>query len=160
MVLIGQFNQIFNFTFSAAFAVSDVTRDFNLAVKILNAVREENQKSVRPDPVAIRSDEMVVQFDKRLPDSLFRYADDLPHQDHEWKKDFCNQASELMRQENILPSHDGEDKQKAAGDHKKDEEGKGEAENQGEGGVNISQPHHGNIPKKEGEKEENDTGKD
>jgi len=103
---------------------------------------------------------MVVQFDKRLPDSFFRYADDLPHQDHEWKKDFCNQASELMRQEDILPSHDGEDKQETAGDHEEDEEGQDEAENQGKGGVNISQPHHGDIPEKEGEKEEKDTGKD
>jgi len=64
-----------------------------------------------------------------------------------------------MRQEDILPSHDGENKQKAAGDDQKDEEGQDEAENQGEGGVNISQPHHGNIPKKEGENEKNDAGK-
>ena len=93
MVLIREFNQIFDFTFSAASAVSNIARDLNLAVKILNAVREEDQQFFRPDPVAIRSDEMVVQFDKRLPDSFFRYADELPHQDHEGKKNFCNQAS-------------------------------------------------------------------
>ena len=93
MVLIRKFNQILNFTLSAALAVSNITRDLNLAVKILNAVGEEDQKFIGPDPMAIRSDEMVVQFDKRLPDSFFRYADDLPHQDHERKKDFRNQAS-------------------------------------------------------------------
>ena len=93
MVLIRKFNQIFNFTLSAALAVSNITRDLNLAVKILNAVGEEDQKSIGPDPMAIRSDEMVVQFDKRLPDSFCRYADDLAHQDHEGKKDFSNQAS-------------------------------------------------------------------
>lgn len=64
-----------------------------------------------------------------------------------------------MRQEDILPPHDGENKQKAAGNHQKDEKGQDEAENQREGGVNISQPHHGNIPKKEGEDEKNDAGK-
>ena len=160
MVLIGEFDQIFNFTFSAALAVSNIPCNLNLAVKILNAVREEDQESIRPDSVAVRSDEMVVQFDKRLPDSFFRYADDLPHQDHEWEKDFCNQASKLLRQEDILPSHDGEDKQEAARDHEEGEKGQDEAENRGEGGVNIFQPHHGNIPEKEGEKEEKDTGKD
>ena len=93
MVLIGEFDQIFNFTFSAAPAVSNITRDLNLAVKILNAVGEEDQEFIGPDPMAIRSDEMVVQFDKGLPNSFFRYADDPPHQDHERKKDFGNQAS-------------------------------------------------------------------
>ena len=93
MVLIGEFDQIFNFTFSAAPAISNITRDLNLAFKILNAVGEEDQELIGPDPMAIRPDEMVVQFDKGLSDSFFRYADDPPHQDHEGKKDFGNQAS-------------------------------------------------------------------
>jgi hypothetical protein len=49
---------------------------------------KKNQEFIGPDPMAIRSDEMVVQFDKGLPDSFFRYADDPPHQDHEWEKNF------------------------------------------------------------------------
>jgi hypothetical protein len=151
MVLIREFDQIFNFTFSAALAVSNITRDLNLAVKILNAMREEDQKFIGPDPMAIRSDEMVIQFDKGLPDSFLRYADNPPHQDHERKKDFGHQASQLMRQKDILPSHNGEDKQETAGDHEEDEKGKGEAEDQGEGRVNVSQPHHGNIPEEEDE---------
>jgi hypothetical protein len=81
---------------------------------------------------------MVVQLDKRLPDSLFRYTDDFPHQDHQGKKDLRNEAPQLMRQKDILSSHDGEDKQEAAGDHQKDQKGQGEAEDQREGGVNIS----------------------
>ena len=94
-----------------------------------------------------------------MTDSLFRDADDFPHQDHQREKDLCNQASQLLRQEDIPPPHDGENKQEAAGDHQKDEKGQDEAENQGEGGVNISQPHHGNIPKKKDEDEKNDAGK-
>ena len=138
MVLIGEFNQIFNLAFPAAFAVSNIARNLNLTVKILDAVREEDQKFIRRDPMAIRSDKMVVQFDKRLPDSFFRYSNELSHQDHKWEKDFCNKASEFMRQEDIPPSHDGENKQKASGDHQKHEDGQGETENQREGGVNIS----------------------
>ena len=65
-----------------------------------------------------------------------------------------------MRQEDILPPYDGEDKQKTAGEHQEDQKGESEAEDQRKGGVNISQPDHGNIPEEENENEENDTGKD
>lgn len=123
-------------------------------------MREEDQKFIGPDPMAIRSDEMVVQFDKRLPNSFFRYTDDLAHQDHEREKDFRNQAPELMRQEDILPPHDSEDKQETAENHQEDKKGQDEAEDQGEGGVNVSQPHHGNIPEEKDESEKNKTGKD
>jgi hypothetical protein len=110
--------------------------------------------------MAIGSDEMVVQFDERLPDFFFRYADDLPHQDHERKKDFRNQASQLMGQENIPSPHDGKDKQETTGDHEEDQEPQGEAEDQGKGGVNVSQPHDGDIPEEKDENEENRTRKD
>jgi len=65
-----------------------------------------------------------------------------------------------MRQEDILPSHDREDQQETAGDHEEDHKGKGEAEDQGKGRMNVSQPHDGNIPEEEDEKEEKDTGED
>jgi hypothetical protein len=110
--------------------------------------------------MAIRSDEVVVQLDERLPDPFFRYPDDPSHQDHEREKDFGNQASEFMRQKDILPSDDREDQQETAGDHEKDEKGKDEAEEQGQGRMNVSQPHHGNIPEKEDETEENNTRQD
>jgi hypothetical protein len=93
MVLIGEFDQILDFTFSAAPAVSNITRDLDLTIKILNTVGEKDQEFIGPDPMAIRSDEMVVQFDKGLPDALFRYARDPPHQDHERKKDFGDQTA-------------------------------------------------------------------
>jgi len=64
MVLIGEFNEVLDFAFSASPAVSNITRDLNLTVKILNAVGEEDQKSIGPDSVTVRSDEMIVQFDK------------------------------------------------------------------------------------------------
>jgi hypothetical protein len=65
-----------------------------------------------------------------------------------------------MRQENILPSDDREDQQETAGDHEKDQKGEDEAKEQGKGRVDVSQPHHGNIPEKEDETEENHTGQD
>ena len=110
--------------------------------------------------MAIRSDEMVVQFDERLPDFFFWYTDDPPHQDHEREKDFRNQASQFMGQEDILSSHDGDDKQETAGDHEENQYTQGEAEDQGEGRMNVSQPHDGDIPEEKDENEENNTGKD
>lgn len=65
-----------------------------------------------------------------------------------------------MGQEDVLPPQDREDQQETAGDHEKDEEDKGKAENQRKGRVDVSQPHHGDIPKEKDEKEEEDTGKD
>lgn len=110
--------------------------------------------------MSIRPDKMVVQFDEGLPNPLFRYTDYLSHQDHEWKKDFRDNASQPMRQEDILPPQDGEDEQKTAEDHEEDQKGEGETEDKWKGGMNGFQPNHGNIPKEEDEKEENDTGKD
>jgi hypothetical protein len=65
-----------------------------------------------------------------------------------------------MRQEDILPPQYGEDKQKTAEDHEENQKGKGETEDKREVGMNVFQPHHGNIPEEENEKEENETGKD
>ena len=103
---------------------------------------------------------MVVQFDEGLPDFFFGDADELPHQEHERKKDFCNQAPELLRQEDILSPHDGKDKEETAGDHEEDQNTQGKAENQGKRRMNIFQTHDGNIPEQKDESEENDTGKD
>jgi len=64
-----------------------------------------------------------------------------------------------MRQKDIFSSHDGEDKQEAAGDHQKDQKGQGKAEDQRERGMNISQPNNGNVPEEKNDKEKNDAGK-
>ena len=90
MILIREFNQIFDLAFSAAFAVSDIPCDLNLAIKILNAVRKKDQKFFGPDLVPVGSNEVVVQFHKRLLHFLFRYPDKFSHQNHERKKDFCD----------------------------------------------------------------------
>jgi len=93
MILVREFNQIFNLTFPAPFAVSDIPCDLDLAIEILNAVRKKDQKFVGPDPVSVGSNEVVVQFDERLLHFLFRYPDELSHQDHERKKDFRHNTS-------------------------------------------------------------------
>jgi len=159
MILIRDFNQIFNFTFSAALAISDIPCDLNLAVKILNALGKEDQKFIGPDPVSIGPDKVVIQLDERLLDFVFPYPDDLSHQDHQGKKDFGNKTSQLMREEDVFPPEDGEDKEQTAEDHEEDQKGENEPEDRGEEGVNVFQPNHGNIPEKKNETEENDTGK-
>ena len=93
MILVREFDQIFDLTFSAAFAVSDIPCDLNLAIKILNAVRKKDQKFFGPDSVPVGPNEVIVQFDERLLNLFFRYPDELSHQDHEWKKDFCYNTS-------------------------------------------------------------------
>jgi hypothetical protein len=45
-------------------------------------VRKEDQKFIGPNSVSIRPDEMVVQFDERLPNPLFGYTNYFSHQDH------------------------------------------------------------------------------
>ena len=160
MILIGEFNQIFNLTFSAALAVSDIPCDLDLAVKILNAVGKEDQKFVGPDPVPVGSDKMVVQLDKGLLNFVFRYPDDFSHQDHQGEKDFGNKTSQPMREEDVFPPEYGEDKEQTAEDHEEDQEGEGQTEDGREGGMNVFQPHHGNIPEKKDKTEENDTGED
>ena len=160
MILIGEFNQIFNLTFSAALAVSDIPCDLDLAVKILNAVGKEDQKFVRPDPVPVGSDKMVVQLDERLLNFVFRYPDDFSHQDHQGEKDFGNKTSQPMREEDVFPPEYCEDKEQTAEDHEEDQEGEGQTEDGREGGMNVFQPHHWNIPEKKDKTEENDTGED
>lgn len=65
-----------------------------------------------------------------------------------------------MREEDISPPHDGEDKEQTSEDHEKDQNGKGQTEDKREGGMDVLQSNHGNIPEEKDEKEENQTGKD
>ena len=159
MVLVGEFNQIFNFTFSAALTVSDIPGDLDLAVEILNAVGKEDQEFFRPDPMPVGSDKMVVQFDERLLDFVFWYPDDLSHQDHQGEKDFGDHTSQLVREENIFSPEDGKNKEQTAENHEENQKGKGQTEDRRKGGMNVSQPHDGNIPEKKDKTEENNTGK-
>jgi len=71
MMSVRKLNQVFNFTFSTAFGVSNITSNLDLAVKILNTVRKKDQEFIRPGAVSVRPNEMVVQFDERLADFLF-----------------------------------------------------------------------------------------
>ena len=159
MILVGELNQIFNFTFSTALAVSNIPCDLDLAVEILNAVRKKDQDFLGPDPVPVGSDKMVVQLDERLLNLVLRYPDDLSHQDHQGKKDFGNKTSQFVREEDVFPPEDGDDKEQTAEDHEENQKGEGQTEDRREGGMNVFQPNDGNIPEKKDKAEENNTGK-
>jgi hypothetical protein len=58
-----------------------------------------------------------------------------------------------MRQEDILPSQYGEDKEKTTEDHEENQKGEGDTEDDWEGEMNVFQPNDGNIPEEENEKE-------
>ena len=53
LILVSEFNQVFNFTFPASFTVLHISCDLDLAFKILDAVRQENQKPIGASSVRI-----------------------------------------------------------------------------------------------------------
>ncbi len=65
-----------------------------------------------------------------------------------------------MREKDVLAPEYGEDKEETAKGHEEDQKGEGEAEERRQGGMNVFQPNHGNIPEEKDENEENHTGKD
>jgi hypothetical protein len=70
---------------------------------------------------------VVVQFDEGLLNFLLRHPYDFSHQDHEGKKDLCHDPPQSLGEENIFAPEDGENKEKPAGEHEKNEDGKDEA---------------------------------
>jgi hypothetical protein len=64
-----------------------------------------------------------------------------------------------MREEDVFPPEDGDDKEQTAEDHEENQKGERQTEDRREGGMNVFQPNDGNIPEKKDKTEENDTGK-
>jgi len=159
VILIGELDQVFDFAFSAAFAVSDIPCDLDLAVEVLNAVGKEDQEFIGTDPVPVGSDQMVVQLDERLLNFVFRYPDDLSHQDHQGEKDLGNKTSQPVRKEDVFSPEDGEDKEQTAENHEEDQQGEGQTEDRRERGMDVFQPDDRNIPEKKDETKKNDAGK-
>jgi hypothetical protein len=65
-----------------------------------------------------------------------------------------------MGKEDVLPPKNGEDKEQSPGEHEKDQNGEGQSEEERKKGMNVPQPHHGDIPEHEDQKEEDQTGDD
>jgi hypothetical protein len=100
---------------------------------------------------------MVIQLDEGLLNPPLGYPHQFSHEDHERKKDLGDNPSKLMGEKDILPSQDGEDEEKAPRNHKKDQDGKCQTEDKGQGGMNIFQSHQRDIPKYEYEEEKDQT---
>jgi hypothetical protein len=58
-----------------------------------------------------------------------------------------------MGKKNVLPSKDGENEEKSSGEHEKDQNGEGQSEEERKIGMDVSQPHHGDIPEHKDQKE-------
>jgi hypothetical protein len=109
--------------------------------------------------VVVGSNKMVIQLDERLLNALFRYTHQPSHQDHERKKYLCNDSSQLMGQQDVLPPQDREDKKETSGKHEKDENSKNQTEDERKRGMNVLHPYHRNIPEQKDNKKENQTRK-
>jgi hypothetical protein len=101
---------------------------------------------------------MIIQLDKGLFDLLPGHPEQPSHQDHEREKNLCDQPSQFMRKKDVLSPENGEDEEEPSGEHKKDQNGEGESEEEGKRGMDVSQPHHGDIPEHKDEEEEDQTG--
>jgi len=65
-----------------------------------------------------------------------------------------------MREEDILPSEDGKDKEQPSGKHEKHQNRKDDSEKERKEGMDVLQSHHWDIPEQKDEKEEDQTGDD
>jgi hypothetical protein len=65
-----------------------------------------------------------------------------------------------MGEEDISPPQDGKDEKESPGDHEKNQNGEGQAEDKWKGGMDISQSHQRYIPDQKDEKEKDQTGYD
>ena len=92
---------------------------------------------------------MIIQLDKGLLDLLPGHTEQPSHQDHEGKKDLCDQSSQFMRKKDVFSSKNGEDKEEPSGEHEKDQNGQNNGEEERKRGMDVSQPHHGDIPEDE-----------
>ena len=64
-----------------------------------------------------------------------------------------------MREKDIFPSEDGEDKEKSTWNHEEHQHAKDDGEEERKEGMDILQPHHRDIPEQKDEREEDQTGK-
>jgi len=63
-----------------------------------------------------------------------------------------------MRKKDVLSPQNGEDEEEPSGEHKRDQSGEGESKKERKRGMDVSQPHHGDIPEHKDQKEEDQTG--
>ena len=64
-----------------------------------------------------------------------------------------------MREEDILPSEDGKDKEEPPWEHEKHQHRKDDGKEEREGGMDVLQSHHWDIPEQKDKKEEDQGGK-
>jgi hypothetical protein len=65
-----------------------------------------------------------------------------------------------MRKKDVLSPKNGEDEEQSPGEHEKDQNGEDESEKGRKIGMDVPQPHHGDIPEHKDQKEEDQTGDD
>ena len=74
--------------------------------------------------MAIGADEMIIKLDKGLLNLLLRNPHQSSHQDHKREKDLRYNAPESMGKKDLLPRHNGKNKEETTGKHHRDQNGK------------------------------------
>ena len=80
---------------------------------------------------------MVIQLDEGLLNLDFRNSYQSSHQDHKREENLCHDSPQFMGEENILSPQNGEDKEQSPRYHKKNENAKGQSEEEWKGGMDI-----------------------
>ena len=65
-----------------------------------------------------------------------------------------------MGKKDVFSPKNGEDEEQSPGEHEKNQNGEDESEEERKRGMDVSQPHHGDIPEHKDQKEEDQTGDD
>jgi len=65
-----------------------------------------------------------------------------------------------MGKKDVLSPKNGEDEEESSGEHEKNHNDEGQSEEERKRGMDVSQPHHGDIPDDKDQKEEDQTGDD
>jgi hypothetical protein len=62
-----------------------------------------------------------------------------------------------MGKKNVLSSKNGEDEEQSPREHEKNQNGEDQSEEERKEGMDVPQPHHGNIPEHKDQEEEDQT---
>jgi len=79
----------------------------------------------------MRPNEMVVEFDERLLDFLFRNPEKAAHDDHERKQNLRNDSPQLIGKEKVLPPDNRENKEKPSSSQDENESSQSQSEEGG-----------------------------
>jgi len=158
-VLMGNLQQVADFTFHAADAVLHVLGHLDLALLELDTVGKEDHKALRFQPFPHTLNELIVYLDEGLLDTYLRYSEETADHDHEGEKEFDERSPHTVRLKRVPPLYDGNGQEQDAAHNNQYNCRKEAAEGVGQEGVDVAETDGGDIPGEEEEAEDDEGGK-